>query len=276
MLEQAERKLTRALSSEEINAYRNDGVVCLRNVFSSEWIEEMRAAFEALKADPGPLSQSYKGDGVEGEFFFDVDVWTRRQAFRRFVFESPAGEICGALMGAKETRLFYDQAFIKEAGEMAPTPWHQDQPYWRVDGFQVSTLWLPLDAVPKSIGVEFVKGSHLSKIMYSPTTFSKDHTLYDGGLPPVPDIDKHRDDYDIVSWDVEPGDCLVFQAMILHGAKGGAKVNQRRRALATRWCGDDARYVVRANKTNIPTSDPGLNDGDPITGPMFPVVWRQA
>jgi hypothetical protein len=37
--------------------------------------------------------------------------------------------------------------------------------------------------------------------------------------------------------------------------------------------GDDARFVVRTNKTNIPTFDSGLKPGDPIKGPMFPEVW---
>lgn len=266
----------RALKSEEIRAYREDGVACLRKIYSPIWVDGLRSAFEKLKAKPGPFARSYQEDGIEGEFFFDVDVWTRMPEFRDYVFRSPSAVIAGKLMGARETRLFYDQVFIKEPGEMAPTPWHQDQPYWRVDGRQVCTIWLPLDPVPRSIGVEFVKGSHLSEVMYSPTTFSKDHSLYDGGLPPVPDIDANRGNYDIVSWDVEPGDCLVFQAKILHGAKGGVKVSQRRRALATRWCGDDARYVIRANKTNIPTQDPGLKDGDAISGPQFPLIWSDA
>lgn len=64
----------------------------------------------------------------------------------------------------------------------------------------------------------------------------------------------------------------MFQAMILHGARAGLQAG-RRRALATRWCGDDARFIVRDNKTNIPTSDPGLKPGDAMHADMFPRIW---
>ncbi len=263
----------RAVTDAEIETYQRDGVVCLRRIFDPGWIEALRVAFEHAKVEHGPLAQSYAQADADGEFFFDVDVWTRLPDFRAFVFDSPAGEIVAALMQSARVTFFYDQVFIKEPGKVAPTPWHQDQPYWRVDGFQVCTLWLPLDPVPRATGVEFVRGSHRWDVLYSPVTFSDDQAPYEGDLPPVPDIDARRDDYDIVSWDVAPGDCLVFQAMILHGAQGAERVGRRRRVLATRWCGDDARYIERDNKTNIPTFDAGLKPGDALDGPMFPIIW---
>jgi ectoine hydroxylase-related dioxygenase (phytanoyl-CoA dioxygenase family) len=265
----------RPVSQAEIEAYRQDGVVCLRAIFDSGWIDEMCAAFEVARTEHGPLAQVYTDATQAGEFFFDVDVWTRQPAFRDFAFNSPAAAIAAVLMASSRINLFYDQLFIKEPGKVAPTPWHQDLPYWRVEGSQICTVWLPLDPVSRDMGVEFVRGSHRSKVLYSPVTFSQDQTLYDGGLPPVPDIEERRGDYDIVGWDVQPGDCLVFQAMTLHGARGGESP-RRRRVLASRWCGDDARYVLRRNKTNIPTSDPGLEPGDPIAGPLFPQIWPRA
>ena len=90
---------------------------------------------------------------------------------------------------------------------------------------------------------------------------------------PVPDIEGNRAQDDLVGWDVEPGNCLVFQARILQGAHGGSRIARRPRALAARWCGDDARFVVRANKTNIPIFDSGLKSGDGIKGPMVPEAW---
>ena len=61
--------------------------------------------------------------------------------------------------------------------------------------------------------------------------------------------------------------------MIVHGAPGTAGAPHRRRALATRWTGDDARYCVRRGEVAIPTSDPGLRHGDPMDCPHFPRVW---
>ena len=128
-----------------------------------EWIESLREAFEVAKDNCGQHSQSYRENDIEGEMFFDVDVWTRQPAIHEFVMRSPAAGIVAKLMGSQTARLFYDQIFIREPGRVAPTPWHQDLPYWRVDGEQICTLRLPLDSVPRSTGVEYVKGSQRLK-----------------------------------------------------------------------------------------------------------------
>ena len=65
----------------------------------------------------------------------------------RFALESPAAEIAGRIMQSDKINFFYDQLLVKEPGTHAPTPWHQDQPYWAVSGWQVASLWLPLDPV---------------------------------------------------------------------------------------------------------------------------------
>ena len=103
-----------------------------------------------------------------------------------------------------------------------------------------------------------------------------DNSPYEGtGLPELPDIEANRDEYEILGWDMEPGDCLVFQAMIVHGSDGNTSLDNRRRALATRWTGDDARYDRRSGEVAIPTSDPGLADGAEMDCEDFPVIWRR-
>ena len=72
-----------------------------------------------------------------------------------------------------------------------------------------------------------------------------------------------------------PGDCIVFQAMVIHGSQGNASAVNRRRALSTRWVGDDARFVRPNGEFAIPTTDPGLPDGSRFEGPAFPEVWRR-
>jgi ectoine hydroxylase-related dioxygenase (phytanoyl-CoA dioxygenase family) len=63
--------------------------------------------------------------------------------------------------------------------------------------------------------------------------------------------------------------------MIVHGAPANRTQN-RRRALATRWCGDDARYCVRPGEVGIPTADPGLEHGERLDCERFPLVWQAA
>ncbi len=89
----------------------------------------------------------------------------------------------------------------------------------------------------------------------------------------MPDIETSRDDYEIISFGLEPGDCLVFQAMVAHGAPGNPSILHRRRAYSTRWIGDDARYFERPGEVAIPTFETGLTDGDEYIVDMFPTVW---
>jgi len=267
-----DNKPYRAISTAEISQYKDNGVVKLPGVFSRSWIDYLRDATEVAMANPGPYGEEYaKG---EGRFFGDLDVARRQPPFKDFVYNSPAAEIVGTIMGASKINFFYDQLLIKEPGTTEHTPWHQDQPYWAVTGYQVASIWLPLDVVAKETALKYVKGSHRWGA-HNPHHFS-DNSPYEGtGLPELPDIDAQPDKYEILAWDMEPGDCLVFQAMMVHGSAGNMSPENRRRAYSTRWTGDDARYDRRQGEVAIPTSDPGLADGAEMTCADFPVIWRK-
>lgn len=266
------RRPLNPITEADVTAYERDGVVRLRGMFDADWIEFMGEAVDAAMAAPGPFVEEYTAADGTGRFFGDLDVAQRHPAFRKFVQESPAAEIAGRIMDASKVNFFYDQLLVKEPGTAARTPWHQDQPYWAVSGRQVASVWTPFDPVPAEVSVEYVAGSHTWP-EYSPYHFADGSPYADTGLPMLPDIEAERDRHRILSFALEPGDCLVFQAMIVHGAPGNRSAN-RRRALATRWCGDDARYCIRRGEVAIPTSDPGLRHGDVLDCPMFPVVWR--
>jgi len=261
----------RSITSDEREAYEKDGVSCLRAIFPLEWLTFLADAIEEAMAEPGPHADEYTRKGGAGRFFGDLELAERLPLFRRFALESPAAEIAGRVMGATHVNFFYDQLLVKEPGTAERTPWHQDQPYWAVSGRQVCSVWLPLDPVPDPVAVEYVAGSHLWP-EFSPYHFADGSPYRNTGLPPLPDIEAERDRYRILKFPMAPGDCLVFQAMIVHGAPGNPSVG-RRRALATRWTGEDARYCRRPGEVAIPTSDPGLAHGDPLDSERFPRIW---
>ena len=98
---------------------------------------------------------------------------------------------------------------------------------------------------------------------------------YNGpGYETVPDIEADRSAYDILSWDLEPGDALLFSYRTLHGARPNLSTG-RRRGFSTRWLGDDVTYAVRPGVTSPPYHDIGLGDGDPLPDDLFPVVWTR-
>jgi len=265
-----DHKPTRPITEDEQQTYKREGVVKLAGIFDLSWIEFLQVAVEEAMANPGPMAEEYAKGG--GRFFGDLDLARRHASFREFVHHSPAAEIAGTIMQSSKVNFFYDQLLVKEPGTSAPTPWHQDQPYWAVTGRQVVSIWLPMDTVKLESSLKYVSGSHLWGA-HNPHNFIDDTPYEETGLPELPDIDGNPDKFELMGWDMEPGDCLVFQAMIVHGASGNASLRNRRRALATRWTGDDARYSVRPGKIAIPTRDPGLKNGDIMDCEDFPVIW---
>lgn len=51
--------------------------------------------------------------------------------------------------------------------------------------------------------------------------------------------------FEFLTWDMEPGDCLVHHSFAVHGAPGISTQSGRRRAYATRWFGEDVRFDPR-------------------------------
>ncbi len=266
------------VTEADVGAYQRDGAVCLRGVFDRVWVDRVAAGVEKNLAEPGPYAKFYTPQGNPGFFFGDYCNWSRIPEFRAFVLHSPAAAIAGRLMRSRKVNVFHDHLLVKEPGTTERTPWHHDQPYYCVDGRQVCSIWMPLDPVPRETCVEYVAGSHRWGRWFMPRRFV-DHQDYDyqpDAYESVPDIDARREAYTILGWDLEPGDCIVFHALTLHGAPGNTSLDRRRRALSTRWLGDDAVFAERPGVTSPPFPGRGLKPGDPMDCDTFPVVWRQA
>ncbi len=161
---------------------------------------------------------------------------------------------------------------IKEPGTPTRTPWHQDLPYWPIDGWKVCSLWLALDPVTAESGaVEYIKGSHRWGRRYKPATFSGQHD-YQEPLPPVPDIEAMRDELEIVQFELQPGDCTIHHGLLVHGSPGNLQPHRRRRASVTRWAGEDVVYRPRDGLQDMP-ADPGIAPDGPIDCDLWPKVW---
>ena len=174
-------------------------------------------------------------------------------------------------MGSKTARVFHDHILVKEPGNSVVTPWHQDQPYYLVEGRQSVSFWVPLDAVPRERTIEYVAGSHLWGKDFKPQRFDGTDLFEDDLSEAVPDVDAKRDELDILGWAMEPGDAVAFNFRTLHGAPANASPS-RRRVISVRWVGDDARFAKRQGTTSPAFPDLEYEDGAPFEGEAFPVV----
>ncbi|MFA9444751.1 phytanoyl-CoA dioxygenase family protein [Egicoccus sp. AB-alg6-2] len=269
------------LDEATIEDFRADGAVAVRGVATPDEVASLRAGIERNLAEPGPLFGVASPDDDTGRFVEDFCNWDRIPEYGAFVRHSRGAAIAGHLMGAQEVRLHHDHMLVKEPGTRQRTPWHQDQPYYNIDGTQTCSMWLVLDPVDRGSTLTFVAGSHRGPWLM-PRTFLSEQAKWfpEGSLADLPDVDgdlardpaAHR----ILGWPLEPGDAVFFSMLTLHAA-GGVEGPSRRRAFSVRYVGDDVRHAPRRWRTS-PEFE-GLHDelpaGAPLDHPRFPVLWRR-
>ena len=176
-------------------------------------------------------------------------------------------------MGSRTARFFHDHVLVKQPGGSTVTPWHQDQPYYCVEGRQSVSFWIPLDPVPRDVVMECIRGSHSWGKGFRPMRFDGTRLYATDDFEVMPDIEAMRPTLDIAGWDMQPGDAIAFNFRTVHGAPGNHSPRARR-VFSARWVGDDAVFAQRAGRTSPPFPDLGLHDGDPLDVPIFPVVYR--
>jgi ectoine hydroxylase-related dioxygenase (phytanoyl-CoA dioxygenase family) len=262
------------ITQSMIDTYERDGVVLIKGLFH-DWVDTLRAGIERNMVEPGPYASENLNEGEAGRFFDDYCNWKRIPEFEKVVLKSDVGMAAAALIQSETVQVFHDHVLVKEPGTSKPTPWHQDSPYYFVEGKQTVSFWTPLDPV-KEATLRCIAGSHhwdkpvLPMRWLSGDDFYPDKDLY----MPVPDIDSDPDSYQVLEWEMEPGDAVAFNYKILHGARGNdSKI--RRRAFSLRLFGDDARYVTRPGPTSPPFPGHDMHDGERLRKDWFPVIHQQ-
>jgi ectoine hydroxylase-related dioxygenase (phytanoyl-CoA dioxygenase family) len=254
------------VGEETRDRFREDGVVHLAGVIDEQWVTTLRDAHARHIAAGGQMWR-----------------WREFPEYLEAARQSPIPDIVRALWGTDDVWFMYDQVFEKVKGAYAGrTPWHQDLSYLCVEGNDLAVVWITFDRIPAAESLEFVRGSHrgarYNGFSYDYKELAKDETapLFKGDvLPRLPAIEQDRSAWDIVSFDITPGDIVVFHPGMLHG---GAPVTEsaQRRTLSLRFFGADAVYSERPAVVGppIPELHDALDDGDPFrwTEEWFPKV----
>ncbi|MEO1198401.1 MAG: phytanoyl-CoA dioxygenase family protein [Pseudomonadota bacterium] len=287
------------IDAEQLAALRTDGAIRLKKPFDDMWLDRLRDGIERNILEPSPLFKGTIGDEDSRGYLFDM--WTRQRIpeFDEFLRHSGIAELAAKCLGQPRARLMLDAWFSKPAGTIERTPWHQDI---GILGTYYS-FWVALDPIPRSESLELIRGSHLldSCFMFE-QYFNTDkgartlremeeacrdyqkrgavHSDAAGRLRflPMPDIEATRQDYDVLSWDMDEGDCIIFHGMMLHSSSGNPSRADARR-FVSRWAetsavvgphGDVLKGAVSRTGYDIP-----LTLGEPFTGQMFPVLPDQ-
>ncbi len=278
------------ITPAQVAQYQRDGAVLLKDILTPEERELLLLGVEESHDNPGKRSSKASDMDGRGETFMESFPSLGSRSLKRLLEIGRIPEIAARMMQAPSAQLILDQIFYKDRGVVIPTPWHQDTPYLRVRGDDMVRVWVCADYSPKDLTLKVIRGSHRWGIVFDPRIEGGGHIRKtgDGRLiqmsensyfgPKVPDIARYPESFDILQWDVEPGDALVFNGNMLHAAGGVEDYPHRRRAYTSMWGGPDLRYIAPPDNA-IPT----LAEVNRITVPYdarigdhpdaFPVGW---
>ena len=282
--------LPRVITSDEITTYQRDGVVLLPEMFDRDWIDLLDKGLVTNCKNPTDRSRVWDRDTAGRSMFWDSQAWQGIEQYRQFIFDSPAARIAGKLMESTHINFYFDAVFVRSAGSQFATPWHQDEPYWSVEGFNTCTIWMPLVPVKRKNALAYVPGSHRLDSVFYQYNFGNLNPDGKTGVDQVdfssvaeqsfPDIDADPESFGVVSWDMQPGDCVAFNSRIMHGGSGKLDEGRELRVFTTKWLGDDVRIKFREcgmdpDHSTIMTEH-GLKPGDRPGTDLYPQIWSRA
>lgn len=268
----------RELGDDERLAYQRDGVIKVAGAVPAGTAAEMLEAVDRLLASP----RAAGGTGM------DRHLHPHLPEFRAFLYGTDLPALTAQATGSDTIRAYFEQVFVKDPGTDRVFHWHQDHPFWPIEGTQVASTWVALTASSVAASaLEFVLGSHRWGRTYQPyfegpADREALNQLWDGfgdhvlSLPDqIEAFEEHPERYTVAGFDVEPGDALLFDYRILHRSRGNGSP-RRRVAVSWRWLGDDATWAPD------PGTDPVISQADTWLQPgqriiddeTFPVVYR--
>ena len=222
---------------------------------------------------PGPYAAENLHSHEAGRFFDDYCNWQRIPEFREVIETSPAAQVAAELMQSQTAQVFHDHVLVKEPGTSKPTPWHQDGPYYFVEG--------PADNQPsghlwirsRDASLRCVAGSHLWDKPVLPTRWLSEEDFYPGeqdAYMPVPDPD--AEGMRITEWEMERR-AMRWPSTMASCTARGAMRPQRRRAFSLRLWATMRDIPSGRDPPRRPSPGHGMTQGQKLREDWFPQIW---
>jgi ectoine hydroxylase-related dioxygenase (phytanoyl-CoA dioxygenase family) len=216
---------TSRLSPEQVAHHNEHGYVLYNQpVLPQKDFERLKAIFEELLAERGP-------DNLDTPHFHEPRLL-------EFLLSDPVLDLVEPLVGPN-IGLWSSHFISKDPLKGKATPWHEDSSYWngRVSTMAgICTLWLALDrATPENGSMGVIPGTHTNGFSEYKPVEDKEGNIFPTEITQV-------DESKAVYFTLDPNECSLHEARIVHGAK--ANTSPHRRA------GYTMRYFPTTSKLN--------------------------
>eukprot|EP00746_Dinoflagellata_sp_MGD_P156083 gnl/MRDRNA2_/MRDRNA2_85694_c0_seq1.p1 gnl/MRDRNA2_/MRDRNA2_85694_c0~~gnl/MRDRNA2_/MRDRNA2_85694_c0_seq1.p1 ORF type:complete len:376 (+),score=29.50 gnl/MRDRNA2_/MRDRNA2_85694_c0_seq1:63-1190(+) len=274
------------VTDEKRNLYRTEGYTVLRNVLPQDWVDHLlnisktieweRAASNRLPTNPRGNNCLYSN-------------WPENSAVRQFWMESGIAEVVAKTVGAEKIRLFEDILITANIRNDHMVCWHADTYSFGsvVEPWFTYSVWIPLVEITRE------KGGTLQ--ICNRSTFAQLPKYCDVGVPGAPALVcglkglEEREQCEPALRktceipDFRPGDAVIFAKDTIHRQFEVFEPSFRRPVFIGRFVDAQATYKTRKGtflnsytyKVQHDMCNHGLQTGDIIKGPCFPLVYPQ-
>ena len=99
-----------------IQDFNKNGVVVLRNVVQSKWINILKRGLKKNFQKPSKYKCVYEKNNKKELFYDDYCNWNKIEEYKNFIFNSNIAEVAKKLMQSNKVNLFHEHVLIKEKG----------------------------------------------------------------------------------------------------------------------------------------------------------------
>ena len=264
-----------------------DGIAISRQALNPLLLEELKACLEWSYANPGPIALAIEGNSPEGNNWRDYHNPEAIERYLDTIRSLPFATMLKEVWGSKHIWYHGEETFLKR-GAASRTPWHQDTPYVPWDGEHWVNCWISFEPLPKGRAIEVIRGSHRGpKYEDSYGVYAEESgtpvKIDASGRPALPDIEAERRQdssrWDIISYDIEPGDVVFFHPGSLHSGPPTGDSVPLRQTLVLRFFGDKVHWTDEPETPGISVVEREIiygkdrgTPGDPYRDAQCPLV----
>ncbi len=215
-----------ALTSLEVEHYREHGWIAPIDVMSETEASEVLAALEAAEADhPTELHAEHRNN-AHLAFAFLADLATDDRIV------DAAESIVGPDISLSSTVLF-----AKEPDSAAFVSWHQDAFYMGLEPASFVTAWLALSPSSRESGcVSVIPGTHRARADHH-DTFGQDNILTRGQT--ITAVDEAA----AIDLELRPGQMSLHHPWLIHGSQPNRSASRRVGIALQGYLGSDVRPI---------------------------------